>query len=124
MFMATPENSKPAYPPHRRKYDRLPANFFLDFSCGGACHTGTVTDISLGGLRVKTLKKLTPGCQVLISLQTNPPLKIKGVVKWSNKKGFRWFSGIQFRDVSMEQDFRLREVIHSIYWETAQPYDR
>ncbi len=124
MFTAMPGDKPTPHPPHRRKYDRLPANFFLEFSCGGTCQTGTITDISLGGVRVRTLKKLAPGCGIMISLQTNPPLKIKAVVKWSKKDGFRWYSGLEFKDVTMEQDFRLREVIQSLYWQSAQPYDR
>ena len=108
--------------PKQRIHDRVSAaNLMLEYSDGRRFYSEYLHNISLGGICLEVLKPIEPGARLTISLSTKPALKIEGDVKWTDKHKFRYRIGVQFVKVTREQEFRLRQIIQSLFWEASQP---
>ena len=118
------DNKTAPFPPHRRRHERLPVNLELHYTDGVRVFTDSILDISLGGMRIESLRPIPPGTKLTASISSKPPLKICGEVRWTRKNGFKHLIGIHFVNVTLEQEFKLREIMQSLFWDVVQPYDR
>jgi len=105
--------------PRRRQYKRAPTNLMLQYSDGRRLYSEFLCDFSLGGVRIEALKPLEPGTELTIILPSKPALKIRGEVKWVHKKGYKYQIGIQFIEPTLGQEFRLKEIMQSFFWESS-----
>ncbi len=104
----------------RRKTQRFVRPIELSFSDGSRFFTDFIKDISVGGLQLESSKPLGIGTDLTITLATNPPVKLKGKVRWEAKDGIKYKMGVQFADLTPEQESRIRQVIQSLFWEVYQ----
>jgi len=108
---------------NRRTTERLPTHYDVIYSDGKRMHKEYVKDISVGGLQIEALKPLEPGTKLTLTLTSNPPLKVNAIVRWVKKVGYRYRIGVQFIKLSPEQQQKIKEIIHSLFWEThGSPY--
>ncbi len=108
---------------NRRRTERLPTHYDVIYSDGKRMHKEYVRDISVGGMQIEALKPLEPGTKLTLTLTSVPPLKVKAIVRWVKKVGYRYRIGVQFIQLSNEQQQKIKEIIHSLFWEThGSPY--
>ncbi len=105
----------------RRINDRAQANFILEYSDGRRFYAEYLCDLSIGGMRIEALDPIKPETKLIISLPSKPVLKIEGVVRWTRKDGHRYQIGIEFPAITMEQQFSLKEIVQSLFWEVSRP---
>lgn len=98
---------------NKRKFERITVQLLLDYSDGVNFYSDTVRDISIGGLRIESLRGLPTGTQLTLTLPTLPPSKVKGEIMWSTKKGIRHNMGIKFIDLKQEQEWQIKEIIRA-----------
>ncbi len=104
----------------KRRHDRLQHSIQVDFSDGHLFLNGEIKDISLGGMQIECMKGLDRGTEITVALPLGSALKLKGIVRWCRKEGVKSFLGIQFLDVTPEQESAIREVIQALFWKTAK----
>lgn len=105
----------------KRRHERLQQTTTLvDFSDGKLFLHGDIKDISLGGMQIECLRGVEPGTEITVALSLGNNMKLKGVVRWANKKGVKHFLGIQFLKVTPEQESGIREIIQALFWKTAR----
>jgi hypothetical protein len=104
----------------QRKYDRAPAQFTIQYSCGGRFYTEYLIDLSIGGICIDALNPVEPKTRLIITIPSKPVIKIGGIVKWCRKDGHRYKIGIEFDDLTREQESGIRKVISSLFWEVSQ----
>lgn len=105
----------------KRRHERLKqATTLVDFSDGKLFLNGDIKDISLGGMQIECMRKIESGTEIIVALPIGSNMKIRGIVKWSRKKGVKHFIGIQFQDVTPEQESGIREIIQAMFWKTAK----
>ena len=104
----------------KRKHDRIRHGTQVDFSDGTLFLSGDIVDISLGGMQIECIKGLDKGTEITIAIPMSAGLKLRGVVRWERKQGIKHFLGVQFLNVSPEQESGIREVIQSLFWKTAK----
>jgi hypothetical protein len=104
----------------RRIYDRVPTNFIFEYSDGHRFYAEYLCDLSIGGMRIEALDPIKPETKLIISLPLKPVLKIEGIVKWTLNDKHRYQIGIQFDNPTMEQQFSLKEIMKSLFWEMSQ----
>lgn len=83
----------------------------VDYSDGVNFYSDPVRDISIGGLRIESLRGLEIDTQLTMILPTLPPIKIRGEIMWSQKKGIRHNMGIRFLDLKQEHEWQIKEII-------------
>ncbi len=103
---------------NRRRAERLDAHYDVTFFDGKRVHKEYVRDISVGGLQIEALKPLEPGTQLTLTLPSSPPLKVKGIVRWTSKIGYRYKIGVQFIQLTPQQEQKIKEIIHGLFWQT------
>lgn len=104
----------------QRKYDRAPAQFTIEYSYGGRFYTEYLIDLSVGGMCIDALKPVEPETRLIVTIPSKPVVKIEGIVRWSRKDGHRYKIGIEFDDLTREQESGIREIISSLFWEVSQ----
>jgi Tfp pilus assembly protein PilZ len=105
----------------RRKTHRLDSRLEVNFSDGRSLFKEVILDLSTGGLQAEAPRQLDVGTELTLSIVANPPVKVKGVVRWTMKKGIKYRLGVQFSDLPAEQEVRIRELVQALFWET---YDK
>jgi len=100
----------------RRKSHRLGTSLELDYSDGQGFLTGLILDFSSGGLQVEVTKVWEIGTILILSLPFKPALKLKGIVRWAKKKGLKYRIGIQFLDLTPNQESIVRAINQSLLW--------
>lgn len=106
----------------RRKGTRHPVIVEIDFSDGSRIFSQIVLqDISAGGVCAKVPLPIPMGTKVCLVLPCNPPIKAKGSLRWCRKEGNGYLAGIQFSDLSPEQEGELRQYLHSLLWDSIRP---
>jgi len=104
----------------KRRHDRLRESTRVDFSDGTLFLQGEIKDISLGGMQIESMRGLDRGTQITVALPIGSAMKLKGIVRWTKKDRVKHFLGIQFLDVTPEQESGIREVIQSLFWKAAK----
>jgi len=103
----------------RRKHRRFETRFSVVFSWEGTKGEGIVTDIGLGGCRLKTdMELIEDGCLEL-KLQlpgSKPEIKVENAVVRTVEKGF---SGLSFSGISGDEKTRLRQYLVKLLKEAA-----
>jgi len=96
---------------NRRKDRRFETSFTVVFSWEGTKGEGIVTDIGLGGCRLKTdMELIEDGC-LKLRLQvpgSKPEIRVENAVVRTVEKGF---SGLSFSGISGDQKTRLRQYL-------------
>jgi hypothetical protein len=104
----------------KRRAQRLPVHVEINFSDGKKFFSEFVTDISIGGLQIETSTPCNKDDRRLtLTFGDFPPIKVKGIIRWVKKDGFKYKMGIEFVELTMQQDMRLREMISNIFWEQS-----
>jgi hypothetical protein len=104
----------------RRKVQRLSISIELECSDGHGFFTGLILDLSPGGLQIEVPRACDTGTTLLLSLSFKPALKLKGLVRWVKKKGLSYRIGVQFLDLTSDQESVLRAINQSIMWQTLK----
>lgn len=105
---------------NKRKSQRVPIPVEINFSDGKRFFSGFVKDLSSGGIQIETSTPCNKdGGLLTLTFGRFPPIKVKGVVRWLKKDGFKYRMGIEFQEVTLEQDVRLREMISNVFWEAS-----
>jgi len=96
----------------------MPLN--LDAVCHseGAFFKGYVQDISTGGLKLETQKRLEKGEKVDLTIDSIRPLKIAGIIRWRVAEKLHFLYGIQFEELSEEREAELRELVQDLFWKS------
>ena len=103
----------------KRQVQRLPTISEITFSDGNRVFTEFVNDISTGGIQVESPVPYDPGAMLVLSMP-EPPVKVKGVVRWCHREGIKYRLGIQFRFDDPEQEQAIRQKMQLMFWETAK----
>jgi hypothetical protein len=102
-----------------RRSERANTNIVIHFSDGERMYTENLCDISMGGLQIETMRRLESNTELTLSLPSDPPVKVKGIVRWARKEGLKYRIGIQFTAPTIEQEYRIRELTQSLFWELS-----
>jgi len=102
----------------KRQLQRLPLNIEALCQSEGSFFTGYVQDISTGGLKLETQKKLEKGSSVSMSIDSRRPLKLEGSVRWCARQKLHFLYGIQFNDITEEKEAILRELVQGLFWKS------
>ncbi len=77
------------------------------------CNLGRVLDVSCGGIRIFTHRRLKGRQRLSLINDTESVLMLSADVAWCRRLGFREFAvGLQFVDMSAEQMRYLSELVH------------
>lgn len=101
----------------RRKTRRMPFQTEIIFSDGSRFFSEHTINISMYGLLTETSRNCEPGTEVVLNLPFVPLRKAKGVVRWCKKRGLVYHTGIQFVDMTPEQESSIRECISKLFWD-------
>jgi hypothetical protein len=74
----------------RRKTHRLGCHLEVNFSDGRSLFKEVIHDLSTGGLQAEAPRHLDVGTELTLSIVADPPVKVKGVVRWTMKKGIKY----------------------------------
>jgi c-di-GMP-binding flagellar brake protein YcgR len=105
----------------QRKQVRTPTELIVQYSDRRLFFTGSLDDLSLGGMCIVASRPLEPGTKLIISISTQPPIKVEGIVTWSKKSmknKFKYEIGVQFVELSQDQKSQIADIITSMFWET------
>jgi hypothetical protein len=105
----------------QRKHVRTPTELIVQYSDRRLFFTEFLSDLSLKGMCIVASKPLEPGTKLIISISTQSPIKVEGIVAWSKKSiknKFKYEIGVQFVELSQDQKSQITDIITSIYWET------
>ncbi len=98
---------------NKRKFERIAVQLLVDYSDSIHFYSDIIQDISIGGLRIESLRGLEIGTQLTLTLPTLPPSKVRSEIVWSKKKGIRNNMGIKFLDLKQEQEWQIQEIIRA-----------
>ena len=107
-----PENMRDSVFEKRRNFrvnTIIKINIFNYYS-GKFLGTGYITDVSIGGLRVESIKNISDDDDVLVKFILNNFQyfeNIRGRIIRTGKESFTYFYGIKFMDVSFRDRVRL-----------------
>jgi len=104
----------------KRKMQRLSISMELECSDGHGFFTGLILDFSPGGLQIEVSRACDMGTTLLLSLSFKPALKLNGIVRWVKKEGLSYKIGVQFLDLTSDQESALRSINQSIMWQTLK----
>lgn len=96
---------------NKRKFERIAVQLLVDYSDGIHFYSDIIHDISIGGLRIESLRELPTGTRLTLTIPTLPPSKVQGEIMWSKKKGIRHNMGIKFVNLKQEQEWQIKEII-------------
>ncbi|MDL1958558.1 MAG: PilZ domain-containing protein [Deltaproteobacteria bacterium] len=103
---------KEIFSSERRMNERLPIESLVTISDGQRFYVESLTDISMGGVGVETLQEFLSGSRVTMFFPSSSRVKIGGMVRWARKKGRMHRMGLQFTDMTPEQENSIYELIH------------
>lgn len=104
----------------KRRSQRLPVHVEINFSDGKRFFSEFVKDISMGGMQIETSVPCGKPDEILtLTFGGFPPIKVKGVIRWIKKDGFKYKTGIEFQELTSQQEAYLREMISDIFWERS-----
>ncbi|MGQ9745992.1 MAG: PilZ domain-containing protein [Dissulfurimicrobium sp.] len=104
----------------KRKSQRLPIQMEINFSNGKKFFSEFIRDISTGGLQIETSTPYDKDDgELTLTFGNFPPIKVKGRVRWVKKDGLKYRMGVEFLELTPEQDMHLREMISNIFWEQS-----
>jgi len=109
----------------QRKNFRAPTQLSVEYSDQSLFFTEFLSDLSIGGMCIVASRPLEPGTKLIISISTQPPIKVEGIVTRSKKcmkNKFKYEIGVRFGELSQEQKSQIKDIISSIYWETSSPH--
>jgi Tfp pilus assembly protein PilZ len=109
----------------QRKHVRILTQLIVQYSDRCLFFTEFLSDLSLGGMCIVASKPIEPGTKLIISISTQPPIKVEGIVAWSKKSmknKFKYEIGVQFVGLSQDQKSQIADIITSIYWETSSTH--
>jgi uncharacterized protein (TIGR02266 family) len=88
--------------PEKRQYARLPAAFTVSYEAGGDLQSDLVTDVSAGGLFVRTASPLPVGTDIELKvvLPNNLAVTVQGRVTWVREQRGAEGMGVQFTGVT------------------------
>ncbi len=112
----TLDMNMPYDPKAKRKEDRIISSIDASYSDGTRFFNEKIIDLSLGGCQIEALTPLEKGIELTLSIASSPPVKVKGTIRWTKKKGFKYHMGVQFHSVTAEQEHQLRDIIHASFW--------
>lgn len=101
----------------KRLCERIETDLEICYSDGKRFYIENLIDISEGGILVTGSKNLDEGTRLIITIPLDPPIKIIGSCRWTQKKGIKHIIGIQFANYTRKQQDRIRELISSILWD-------
>ena len=105
--------------PHFRRGGRRPVALKVRFRAGSALeHSGTTTDLGMGGAFIETFRPPLPGAHVVLILTTPTawdPLEIECEVRWSHdgRDGRIMGFGVRFDALSEVQASALYELLQA-----------
>jgi len=99
---------------------RLSISMELECSDVHGFFAGLILDFSPGGLQIEVPKACDTGTTLLLLLSFKPALKLKGIVRWAKKRGLSYRLGVQFLDLTSDQESVLRSINQSIMWQTLK----
>ncbi len=102
----------------KRRLQRLPLDLEAICQSNGAFFRGYVQDISTGGLKLETQKKLEKGTNISMSIDSPRPLKLEGMVRWAARQKLHFLYGIKFHDMTEEKEAQLRELVQGLFWKS------
>ncbi len=100
----------------KRKTQRLRLSIEAVCRVGEKFFKADITDISPGGVKLESQTRLNPGDKVVFTVEWKGPLKLKGMVKWVQKEGLHYLYGVQFSELTAEQEGKVREITQDIFW--------
>ncbi|MEF3168471.1 MAG: PilZ domain-containing protein [Deltaproteobacteria bacterium] len=103
----------------KRRSVRLPFQAEVDFSDGSRFFSEHIVNISTGGILIEASRCCEPGTELVLILPFVPPRKVRGVVRWCTKKGRVYQVGIQFVDLTPEQESSIRQCMSGLFWSSA-----
>jgi len=77
-----------------------------------------VQDISTGGLKLETQKRLDQGQSISMTVDARFPLKLSGIVRWCQREKLHFLYGIQFHQLPEKKEMLLRELVQSLFWQS------
>ena len=83
----------------RRQYSRYQIKCGANIVCDVGHLPGTLTDISVQGVRFEMPKAPTPGTGATITLELDKPIVIRGVIQWAIEAGT---SGLHYFLIGVE----------------------
>ncbi len=101
----------------KRKEQRLTLQIQANCKLEGKIFSAYVWDISQSGLKIELLKKPKKNTAISIILETKPPLKLFGKIRWYKKEGLAYICGIQFENLNEKQSIQLNELTQKLFWE-------
>lgn len=102
----------------KRKTQRMSISIELECSDGRGFFTGLILDLSPEGLQIEIPRACNTGMTLLLSFKQ--ALKLKGIVRWVKKEGLSYRIGVQFLDLTSDQESVLRSISQSIMWQTLK----
>ncbi|MFH1984076.1 MAG: PilZ domain-containing protein [Pseudomonadota bacterium] len=85
----------------RRQYSRYQINCGANIVCDVGRLPGTLTEISVEGLRFEMPKAPTPGTGATITLELDKAIVIRGVIQWAIEAGT---AGLHYFQIGVEID--------------------
>ena len=91
----------------KRKEERL--RFKASASCEleGKIISALAWDINKHGLKIELFKKPEVGTFLTVILDIKPPLKLRGEIRWVDKKGIKFICGVKFVRLGNNEKKRL-----------------
>jgi len=86
----------------KRQYPRVPVSLRVNYPSKGDLQKDLATDLSPGGLFIRTSKPLPIGTEVDLEVTVateDPPITVRGRVVWMRGQGGKEGMGIQFTGI-------------------------
>ena len=86
----------------KRQHVRIPVSLRVSYPSKGDLQRDLVTDLSPGGLFIRTSRPLSIGTEVDLEVTVaaqDPPINVRGKVVWLRERGDRDGMGIQFTGI-------------------------
>ena len=101
----------------QRLFERQNIVFPVQYARGTQVYHGTVCDIGPGGVLLEMGQSLSPGTEIVLILDSQPPIMIPGVVRHTRASGAKHKSGIEFTERTPETVTAIQGLIHAHFWQ-------
>ena len=103
---------------NQRKEARFSENLELLLSDGKIFVNSIIYDISIGGIGIESSKMLEEGEEIQLVIDSDPPVKVKGIVRWCHKSGLRYHLGVEFSNLNPGEQWEIHRIVSAKkYWE-------